>query len=102
MNIQSAITQGAQILKNKCFLNPYLDSEILMSKFVTIKKITTPSKHPKILFFVLVKKNLDINPIKITLPHVNKVNPWRPINKSVIAKLRMSAGIYLRPSIAGT
>ena len=26
-------------------------------------------------FFVLVKKNLDINPIKITLPHVNKVNP---------------------------
>ena len=31
MNIQSAITQGAKILKNKFFLNPYLDSEILMA-----------------------------------------------------------------------
>ena len=34
MNIQSAINQGAQILKNKFFLNPYLDSEILMSKVI--------------------------------------------------------------------
>ena len=34
MNIQSAITQGAEILKNKFFLNPYLDSEILMSKVI--------------------------------------------------------------------
>ena len=34
MNIQLAITQGAKILKNKFFLNPYLDSEILMSKVI--------------------------------------------------------------------
>ena len=38
MNIQSAITQGAQILKNKFFLNPYLDSEILMSKVINKDK----------------------------------------------------------------
>ncbi len=34
MNIQSAINQGAQILKKNFFLNPYLDSEILMSKVI--------------------------------------------------------------------
>ncbi len=38
MNIQSAINQGAQILKNKFFLNPYLDSEILMSKVINKDK----------------------------------------------------------------
>ena len=34
MNIQSAISQGAQILKNKFLLNSYLDSEILMAKAI--------------------------------------------------------------------
>ena len=38
MNIQSAINQGAQILKSKFFLNPYLDSEILMSKVINKDK----------------------------------------------------------------
>ena len=38
MNIQSAITQGAQILKSKFFLNPYLDSEILMAKAINKDK----------------------------------------------------------------
>ena len=38
MNIQSAITQGAQILKDKFCLNPYLDSEILMSKAINKNK----------------------------------------------------------------
>ncbi len=38
MDIQSAINQGAQILKNKFFLNPYLDSEILMSKVINKDK----------------------------------------------------------------
>ena len=38
MNIQSAITQGAQILKDKFCLNPYLDSEILMSKAINKDK----------------------------------------------------------------
>ena len=38
----------------------------------------------------------------ITLPQVNKVNPWKPIKKSVIAKLNSKAGKYLIPSKAGT
>ena len=38
MNIQSAITKGAQILKDKFFLNPYLDSEILISKAINKDK----------------------------------------------------------------
>ena len=31
MNIYSAINQGAKLLKDKYILNPYLDSEILMT-----------------------------------------------------------------------
>ena len=38
MNIQSAIIQGAQILKKHFFLNPYLDSEILMAKVINKDK----------------------------------------------------------------
>ena len=38
MNIETAITQGAEILKNKFFLNPYLDSEILMTKAINRNK----------------------------------------------------------------
>ena len=38
MNIQIAITQGAEILKKNFFLNPYLDSEILMSKVINKDK----------------------------------------------------------------
>ena len=38
MNIQSAINQGAKILKNKFFLNPYLDSEVLMAKVINKDK----------------------------------------------------------------
>ena len=38
MNIQSAITQGAQILKKNFLSNPYLDSEILMAKVINKDK----------------------------------------------------------------
>ena len=38
MNIQSAINKGTQILKNKFFFNPYLDSEILMLKVINKDK----------------------------------------------------------------
>ena len=38
MNIQSAIIQGAEILKKNFFLNPYLDSEILLSKAINKDK----------------------------------------------------------------
>ncbi len=34
MNIQVAITEGAKILKNKLIKNPFLDSELLMSKVI--------------------------------------------------------------------
>ena len=34
MNIQLAITEGAKILKDKFVKNPFLDSELLMSKVV--------------------------------------------------------------------
>ena len=36
------------------------------------------------------------------LPYVNKVQLWRPINKSVIIKLRIKTGINLSPKINGT
>ena len=38
MNIQSAITQGAEILKKNFLFNPYLDSEILMAKVINKDK----------------------------------------------------------------
>ena len=34
MNINSAIKEGAKILKNKFIVNPYLDSEVLMAKVI--------------------------------------------------------------------
>ena len=34
MNINSAIIQGAEILKENLIKNPYLDSEILMAKAI--------------------------------------------------------------------
>ncbi len=56
MNIQSAITQGAQILKNKFFLNPYLDSEILMATVMNKdKKYLLLNSQKKI-----EKKNLNL------------------------------------------
>ena len=38
MNIQLAIKQGGEILKKNFFLNPYLDSEILMAKVINKDK----------------------------------------------------------------
>ena len=34
MNINSAIVQGAKVLKDNYINNPYLDSEILMAKVI--------------------------------------------------------------------
>ena len=36
------------------------------------------------------------------LPYVNKVKPWKPINKSVIMKLKIKTGKNLNPKINGT
>jgi len=42
-----------------------------MPKFVIIKNNIAPTKSPKILVFTFLIKNLDISPIKRTLPQVN-------------------------------
>ena len=43
-----------------------------------------PKSDPANLENIVYKKNLEHNPIKITLPQVNKVKEWKPIKKSVI------------------
>ena len=70
-------------------------------KFVIKKNKLAPIKAPDILLVMLKIKNLDNKPIKITLPQVNNVTPWKPIIKSVIAKQKIKAGINLTPKIAG-
>ena len=57
---------------NPCKVWPY-DPRVQTPKFVTIKKIHAPKSAPEILLIAVDKKYLDINPIKITLPHVNNV-----------------------------
>ena len=42
-------------------------------KFVIIKNIHAPKSDPTNLENIVDKKNLEHNPIKITLPQVNKV-----------------------------
>ena len=44
-------------------------------KFVITKNNNAPSKAPEILVFMFEIKNLDISPIKRTLPQVNKATP---------------------------
>ena len=39
-------------------------------KFVMIKNKHAPSKDPEILLNMFFEKNLEVRPIKITLPHV--------------------------------
>ncbi len=70
MNIQSAIIQGAQILKNKFVLNSYLDSEILMAKAINKdKKFLLLNAQKKIedknlnLFQKLIKERSKGKPI---------------------------------------
>ena len=71
-------------------------------KFVIIKNIHAPKSDPTNLENIVDKKNLEHNPIKITLPQVNKVKEWKPIKRSVIKKLNNNAGKYLIPNRAGT
>ena len=68
---------------------------------IIIKNKHAPNNDPKILFKIFVLKNLEPSPIKITLPQVKNVTPWRPITKSVIMKLKSRAGKYLVPSKVG-
>ncbi len=60
-----------------------------------------PISAPEILDVIFLTNLLDINPIKIILPHVNKTVPWKPIKRSVKAKQIINAGKNLIPSNAG-
>ena len=60
-----------------------------------------PTNAPVILDIIFLIKYFDKNPINKTEPHVNRAVPWKPINKSVRAKLTIKAGRYLIPNRAG-
>ena len=70
MNIQYAITKGARILKENFILNPYLDSEILMTKAIKKDKrylLLNSNKDLEIEdfnnFYKLIKKRSCGNPV---------------------------------------
>ena len=67
-----------------------------------MKNIQAPRSDPEILENIVFEKNFERKPITITLPHVNKVKEWKPINISVIKKLKIKAGKNLTPKTAGT
>ena len=71
-------------------------------KFVNTKKIKAPKSDPEILEIIVDIKNFETKPIIITLPQVNNVSEWKPINKSVIKKLIIKAGKNFIPKTAGT
>lgn len=66
-----------------------------------MKNINAPIKGPNILVEILFKKYFANNPIIKTLPQVKNVKAWKPIIKSVIKKLKITAAIYFLPKIAG-
>ncbi len=70
MNIESAIIQGAKILKDSFIKNPYLDSEILMSKVI--------EKDRK---YILLnsKRNLDSKDLNIFQKLIKKRSMGKPI-----------------------
>ena len=70
MNIESAIIQGAKILKDSFIKNPYLDSEILMSKVI--------EKDRK---YILLnsKRNLDSKDLNIFQKLIKKRSVGKPI-----------------------
>ena len=80
---------------------PKLNQAKKIAKLVIKKKTKEPIKAPEILDRMVWTKYFDNNPMIITLPQVNKANPWKPIKKSVIAKLNSKAGKYLIPNKAG-
>ena len=68
----------------------------ILSKYLLTLSQKTRFHHP-IKLLVL----LGPSPIKIILPQVKNIELCKPINKSVIAKLTIKAGIYLIPNNAG-
>jgi len=70
MNINSAIIQGAKVLKESFIKSPYLDSEILMSK--TIQK-------DRKYILLNSKRNLDIKDLNIFQKLIKKRSIGKPI-----------------------
>ena len=86
MNIQSAITQGAQILKDKFCLNPYLDSEILMSKAI--------NKDKKYLILNSQEKIEEIN-LNLFQKLINERSKGRPVSQLTNKKLFWNSEFFV-------
>tara|TARA_B100001121_G_C18672627_1_gene614670 strand:- start:640 stop:1482 length:843 start_codon:yes stop_codon:yes gene_type:complete len=70
MNINSAIINGAKILKKNFFLTPYLDSEILMTeainkdkKYILLNSYKEVKKNDLKYFYKLIKKRSQGKPV---------------------------------------
>ena len=70
MNIHSAITKGAEVLKAKLIQNPYLDSEVIMSKVI---------KKPREYFLLNSKKNLNKKELSFFKTLIKKRSHGKPI-----------------------
>ena len=86
MNIQLAITQGAQILKDKFFLNPYLDSEILMSKAI--------NKDKKYLILNSQEKIEEIN-LNLFQELINERSKGKPVSHLTNKKLFWNSEFFV-------
>ena len=86
MNIQSAITQGAQILKDKFCLNPYLDSEILMSKAI--------NKDKKYLILNSQEKIKEIN-LNLFQKLINERSKGKPVSYLTNKKLFWNSEFFV-------
>ncbi len=86
MNIQSAINQGAQILKNKIILNPYLDSEILLAKVI--------NKNRKYLLLNPQKKIEEKN-LKLFQKFIDERSKGKPVSYLTNKKLFWSSEFFV-------
>ena len=86
MNIQSAITQGVQILKDKFCLNPYLDSEILMSKAI--------NKDKKYLILNSQEKIEEIN-LNLFQKLINERSKGKPVSHLTNKKLFWNSEFFV-------
>jgi len=86
MNIQSAITQGAQILKNKFFLNSYLDSEILMAKAI--------NKDKKYLL-LNAKKKIDEKNFNLFIRLIKERSGGKPVSYLTNKKLFWNSEFFV-------
>ena len=86
MNIQSAITQVDKILKDKFCLNPYLDSEILMTKAI--------NKDKKYLILNSQKKIEEIN-LNTFQKLINERSKGKPVSHLTNKKLFWNSEFFV-------